>query len=355
MEQGREEEEADYVHLASFHRNTATDPLDKWWVWRKMKRVVVGGTFEYLHRGHRELLKKAFEMGDYVLIGVTSDDFKRECTKSFKERRKAVENFVRGFGKKYEIVEIHDKYGPTLEEDFDIIVVSPETRKTAEEINRLREERGMKRMEILEIPLVIGEDLLPISSSRIRSGEIDTEGKRLKPLRVGIGSTNPSKIKAVESIFRKIIPGKIIFEAVEVDPEVPPQPFEEQTVKGAINRAKKALGDRDYGVGIEAGLFWNEEVEEYFDKAFCVIVDKYSRVTYGYSGGFVYPPKIIEMVKRGMEIGEAMEILSGIKDIKKKMGAIGYLSKGLIDRSEFNAQAVLMAMIPRISSELYFS
>jgi non-canonical (house-cleaning) NTP pyrophosphatase len=36
------------------------------------------------------------------------------------------------------------------------------------------------------------------------------------------------------------------------------------------------------------------------------------------------------------------------------MGAIGYLSKGKINREEFNAQAVLMAMIPRISGELYF-
>ncbi len=319
-----------------------------------MKRVVVGGTFEFLHKGHRELLKRAFEIGDNITIGITSDDFKKECTIDFKKRREMVDSFVRGFGKKYKIVKIHDRYGPTLEEDFDIIVVSRETRKTADEINDLRKKKGMQRMEIVEIPIFYAEDLLPISSRRIREGYIDGDGHRLKPLRVNVGSANPSKIKAVERVFRKIFPFQIEVKGIEVPTHVPPQPRDNETIKGAINRAKNALGDADYSVGIEAGLFWNEVVGEYFDVAFCAILDKYGKFTYGHSGGFVYPPKVIEMVKNGMEVGEAMEIISGIENIKKKMGAIGFLSKGKIDRVEFNAQAVLMAMIPRISHELYF-
>jgi len=319
-----------------------------------MIRVVVGGTFEYLHRGHRELLKKAFDTGDYVFIGITSDEFKDKCRIRFEERKRRVESFVKKFGKEYKIEKIEDRYGPTLDEDFDIIVVSKETRKTAEEINELRRKRGLRPINIVEIPLIFAEDLMPISSRRIRDGEIDEEGRRLKPLIVNVGSENPSKIRAVEKVFSQIFKFNIIVKGVKVDPQVPPQPLEEETIKGAINRAKKALGNGDYGVGIEAGLFWNEEVKEYFDKAFCAIVDEYGHITYGYSGGFVYPPQVIEMVKKGMEVGEAIEILSEIKDIKKKMGAIGFLSKGLIERADFNAQAVLMAMIPRISPDLYF-
>ena len=320
-----------------------------------MKKTVVGGTFELLHKGHRELLKKAFELGDFVLIGITADGFKKGCSVNFENRKKKVEDFIKGFSKPYKIVKIYDKYGPTLKEDFDIIVVSPETFKTAEEINELREKKGMKKMEIVKIPLFYAEDLLPISSRRIREGEIDENGKRLMPLKVNVGSTNPSKIRAVRRVFEDIFPFEIEIKGISVDSNVSPQPLDDETVKGAINRAKNALQDADYAVGIEAGLFWNEEIKEYFDKAFCAILDKYGNFTYGYSGGFTYPPRVIEMVKDGMEVGDAMEIISGIKDIKKKMGAIGYLSKGKIKREEFNAQAVLMAMIPRISHELYFS
>ncbi len=316
-------------------------------------RIVVGGTFEFLHVGHRELLRRAFELGDEILIGVTSDSFKEGISRSFEERKRIVEEFVSQFGKPYRIVEINDIYGPTLDEDFDAIVVSRETRKNAERINEERERRGLKRMEIVEIPIIVAEDLLPVSSRRIREGEIDEDGRRIKKMLVRIGSENPSKIRAVKMVFSKIFNFEMEFEGVAVDSAVPPQPFNDDTVRGAKNRARMAIGDADYSVGLEAGLFWEEEIGDYVDRAYCAILDKFGRMTLGHSGGFLYPPEIIHMVKSGLEVGEAMEKISGIEEIKKKMGAIGYLSKGLINRDEFNAQAVLMAMIPRIRPELY--
>ncbi len=317
-------------------------------------RVVVGGTFEFLHKGHRELIKKAFEIGDFILIGITSDNFKEGIIKNFDERRRMVENYAKNFGKRYKIVKIEDKYGPTLDEDFDAIVVSKETKKTGDEINEMRRRREKKEMKIYEVNMVMAEDLLPISSSRIKNGEIDCEGRRMKKMKVHIGSTNPSKIKAVREIFEKIFNFEIEFIGIEVNSDVPPQPFGHQTILGAINRARKSIKDADYSVGIEAGLFWNEEIGDYFDSAFCAILDKYGKSTFGHSGGFIYPKEVIEMVKNGLEVGEAMEKLSGIKNIKRRMGAIGFLSKGAIERHEFNSQAVLMAMLPRISYELYF-
>jgi len=187
-----------------------------------MIRVVVGGTFEYLHRGHRELLKKAFDTGDYVFIGITSDEFKDKCRIRFEERKRRVESFVKKFEKEYKIEKIEDRYGPTLDEDFDIIVVSKETRKTAEEINELRRKRGLRPINIVEIPLIFAEDLMPISSRRIRDGEIDEEGRRLKPLIVNVGSENPSKIRAVEKDMGKIkeavktvgLPYSILFQEI---------------------------------------------------------------------------------------------------------------------------------------------
>jgi non-canonical (house-cleaning) NTP pyrophosphatase len=48
-----------------------------------------------------------------------------------------------------------------------------------------------------------------------------------------------------------------------------------------------------------------------------------------------------------------MEVATGIEDIGEKMGAVGYLTKGKLNREELTEQAVLMALVPRIRKELY--
>jgi len=53
------------------------------------------------------------------------------------------------------------------------------------------------------------------------------------------------------------------------------------------------------------------------------------------------------------EIGRVMERLTGIERIGGRMGAIGYLSRGKLDRVRLTEQAVLIAMIPRPSPKLY--
>ncbi|MFX1362704.1 MAG: DUF84 family protein, partial [Promethearchaeota archaeon] len=63
---------------------------------------------------------------------------------------------------------------------------------------------------------------------------------------------------------------------------------------------------------------------------------------------------IIEgVIKKNLEIGEAMENLTGIKDIGKRKGAVGHLTQGILLRKELTEQSILMAMIPRINRELY--
>ncbi len=318
-------------------------------------RVVVGGTFEFLHRGHQALLRKAFELGEHITIGITADNFKDGISRDFRSRAENVRKFAEQFKKKFSIVEITDIYGPTLSEDFDIIVVSEETLENAKKINEERKKRGLRPMKVVTIPIHLAEDLLPISSRRIKSGVIDANGKRVKALRVAVGSKNPSKIKAVKSVFERIFSFPVEIIPKDVNSGVPPQPKNEETVRGALNRAKNAMKDEDYSVGIEAGLFWESVMEEYVDRAYCVIIDSYGHTTFGHSGGFTYPSRVIEMVEKGMEVGEAMEIMSGIEKIKEGMGAIGYLSNSLISRAEFNAQAVLMAMVPRVGAEHYIS
>ena len=63
--------------------------------------------------------------------------------------------------------------------DFDCIIISPETRPTAEEINNIRKQKGKKPLQIIQIPFVLADDNVPISSTRIRNKEINKDGSIL--------------------------------------------------------------------------------------------------------------------------------------------------------------------------------
>jgi cytidyltransferase-like protein len=137
----------------------------------KFKKVAVGGTFDSLHEGHKTLIEKAFEIGEFVVIGITSNAMKKGAS-PYKKRKEAVEDFLR-WKKNFRIVKLTDTHGPAAaERDFDAIVVSDETKESAVEINRLREKRGMAHLKIVSIPLVLDKKGIPQSSSRIKRGEI---------------------------------------------------------------------------------------------------------------------------------------------------------------------------------------
>lgn len=148
------------------------------------KKVIIGGTFDALHKGHICLLKKAFNLGE-VTLGLTSDKMaqrikKRKVT-SFNQRKKELKDFIKKeFALNCKIVKIEDKFGPTLKQDFDYIVVSPETYDNALLINKKRIELNKKLIEIVEIKFVLAEDKKPINASRILKGIIDKKGKLVK-------------------------------------------------------------------------------------------------------------------------------------------------------------------------------
>ncbi|MDP3066377.1 MAG: phosphopantetheine adenylyltransferase [Methanobacteriaceae archaeon] len=145
---------------------------------KKYQKVAVGGTFDKFHQGHRILLEKAFQMGEEVLVGVTSDEFggqKGEIEPC--NVRMSNLNALLSDKSGYLIARLEEPYGPTVDDEtMDAIVVSPETEATAREINKIRQEKGMKPLNVVIIGMVLAEDGRPISSTRIRKGEIEPDG-----------------------------------------------------------------------------------------------------------------------------------------------------------------------------------
>lgn len=61
-----------------------------------MKRVITYGTFDLLHYGHIELLRRAKELGDYLIVAVSTDEFNwnekgKKCYFSYEKRKKMLE------------------------------------------------------------------------------------------------------------------------------------------------------------------------------------------------------------------------------------------------------------------------
>ncbi|ODS39487.1 MAG: hypothetical protein A7316_05430 [Candidatus Altiarchaeales archaeon WOR_SM1_86-2] len=115
-------------------------------------KVVIGGTFNTLHRGHKAVLDTGFEVGKTVVIGLTSDDFANRI----------------------------DPYAiATIDPGVDAIVVSKETLMRAEEINAIRAKKCLDELTIIVVPTALAKDGRPISGNLIRKGEIDIDGNLL--------------------------------------------------------------------------------------------------------------------------------------------------------------------------------
>jgi len=174
-----------------------------------------------------------------------------------------------------------------------------------------------------------------------------------KTITIAVGSTNPVKLKAVRKGFARVFP------AIAVVPTDVPSGVREQprsrleALNGARNRARSAKRKKysDFGVGIEAFVF--NVGKHYFTQAVCVVVGPDNKEGISFSTAIELPNIVAKKVSRGGEVGPVLDGVIGIKDSKRKLGLIGYLTKGRLPRYHAYAMAVIVALARYISPEIY--
>jgi cytidyltransferase-like protein len=154
---------------------------------KRFKKVAVGGTFDSLHRGHKVLLERAFEVGEKVVIGLTSDEFvskmgKPHKTAPYNQRFRELQAYLEknGLAQRAEIVALSDPYGLTISgRGLKALVVSEDTQKTGQAINVVRQKAGLPPLAMVVVNMVPADNHTPISTTRIRKKEIDRNGHLL--------------------------------------------------------------------------------------------------------------------------------------------------------------------------------
>lgn len=182
--------------------------------------------------------------------------------------------------------------------------------------------------------------------------------------KLAVGSRNPVKLASGQQGFAQILEGKEEGGTVEtfgynVPSGVPDQPIgDEQTLLGANNRAKACfqefLKDQgnapDYAVGMEGGISDTNGRMECF-----AYISIYNGLRYGYAktATFELPKKIADLVRGGMELGDADDAVFKKVNSKQGDGTVGQLTKGAISRTAYYVPAVVLAFVRFNYPELY--
>jgi inosine/xanthosine triphosphatase len=325
---------------------------------KKGKTCILGGTFNCIHLGHLKLLEYCKNF-DKIIIGLTSDQYvkthKLYPSLSFSKRLSALKITLAKIGilKKSEIIKIDNEIGGADKIHADAIVVSQETKKNSEKINSLRKKNHLPPLDIIECPIVYGENLQKISCEQVYKGKISSKGEILAPIKIQIATDNPTKIQGAKEALKKIFGKKYIISHHSEESKVSAHPFDQETFTGAKNRAyaawKRAGGNCDFALGIESGIFTKMKNDLDIDITVCCVYDGKNE-SYGTGMGFVVPKKIIKrMKKENIDLSEAMKEITGVEKIGWQEGALGWFSDEILHRKEQIESSVLCAFVPRIA------
>lgn len=231
-------------------------------------------------------------------------------------------------------------------------------------------------------------------------------------LRVAVGTSNPSKIRAAERALRQLMERpdrnvQLVIQSFDISSGISDQPFgDEETCQGAKNRAKGAYAafytrngkPPHIAIGMEGGIEWrthdrtitpvvtttetdsalngngDHEKKDLYCMAWMAIYGRREALsvdmlankdttTYygdqrpvyglGKAATFPLPWKISELVQSGMELGDATDKVFDLEKSKQGLGIVGVLTDALVDRSHYYEHALILALVPWMRPDLY--
>ena len=168
-------------------------------------------------------------------------------------------------------------------------------------------------------------------------------------MKINVGSKNKAKVEAVEEILKEYphLAGAQV-EGIEVSSGVTDQPKSlDETVRGAMNRARGSFKDCDYSIGLESGLMKVPKTKTgHMDVCVCAIYDG-NEFHLGLSSAWEHRAIFDLVLTQGFDISAAANHvgLTNNPSIGAAEGAIGILTKGRLDRKEYTKQALRTALI----------
>jgi inosine/xanthosine triphosphatase len=143
-------------------------------------------------------------------------------------------------------------------------------------------------------------------------------------------------------------------QGISVPSNVSDQPMSDaETYTGAINRvknAKQVSPNADFYVGIEGGI---EPVNDEMMAFAWVVILSEEMTGKSKTSTFFLPPEISKLIASGKELGEADDMVFGLENSKQQNGAVGILTHNVMTRESYYTEAVVLALIPFVNSELY--
>ena len=174
---------------------------------------LIGGTFDRFHAGHLSLMKAGLSKCSSIEAWLTADRLahsKDSRVNPWDTRALEMKEALGDDAGRVRFHTLEDNHGSApAHADATAIICTEETHAECEEINRLREGSDLSPLHIISVGHVLAWDGEPISSSRIRAGEIDRNGKPWIPNSIRAGrAVLTSQIEAeLKEPFGQLVTG----------------------------------------------------------------------------------------------------------------------------------------------------